>query len=155
MNKSEELYLRRKADQMKAMLDSPTYQPEQKLIAFHAIGEDLLLLQLETDPDVTKTVKQLFETDEDIVKDMNECSKKIQSIMESNKELQDIQNHFKELNEERFDMIKNFYKSFRKLLEPAKEGKEEIQPEKPVESTPSKELIEDEERKEIDKKLAE
>jgi hypothetical protein len=105
MEKSKEIYLKRKAEQFNNILElvNPQIPKEQmnaqKIGSFHAICEDLLLLNLNTDPDITSAIQRFFDEDNKIVTKINTLISQMNI-----------------LTDQRFNLCNNFYKGYTKII---------------------------------------
>lgn len=167
MNESEKLYMESKKKQMEAILNSKQYQKDQQHIMFDAILEDLLLLKLEENPDLTGTIKYYLDAEQEIITKLNQILMDLNKKIEELPEIKEKRERITELADERYDLMKNFYKSYKNLVKPKEESispeAEQIQagveslskseqetPEKPEKKIKSEQI-----EKEIDKELEE
>ena len=106
MEKHQEIYIKRKAGHLQSLLDmkNPGNMTDeqlnlQKITGCHSICEDLYLVGLNDNPNITAAVTQLFDTDQKFIKD-------IQSLYED----------IKKLTDKRLSLINGFVKSLNKLV---------------------------------------
>ena len=112
MDESSSLYVKNIKKKMDTIFNSNQYTVDQQFVAFYQVCEDLLLLK---ELPITKTIKSLYDEDKRIVDEINSNAKRMNEIIDGNEEVKKIRETLKELGEERYDNIKNFFKNFKKL----------------------------------------